>query len=228
MKTTRIHTNNGLTLIELVILIGLLAILAAMLLPALDHRPAYAPRISCINNLRQVGLAFRTWALDNNGKYPQQASVTNGGIMELVESGQAWVHFLVMSNELSTPKILFCPAESGSTKKCATTFTSFPSGALGQIRFASDKNLSYFVGVDAQDTNPQKILSGDRGLAIDGVPAKPGLLMVRSNSIVTWFKPRHDDGNVGFADGSVQSVSASMLTGVFRAGGVATNRLAMP
>jgi len=84
-------------------------------LPARDGRPAYAPRINCANNLKQVGLAFRTWAIDNDGRFPMQVSVTNGGTMELVSSGLVFPHFQVMSNELSTPKILFCRADTQRT-----------------------------------------------------------------------------------------------------------------
>jgi competence protein ComGC len=217
-----------LTLVELLILIAVIAIAAVMLLPALYSPTTHAEGISCVNNLKQIGLAFRTWALDNNGKYPQQTSVTNGGTMELVGSGQAWIHFLVMSNELSTPKILYCPGESHGTKLKATTFALPQSRLADQVTYTSDKNLSYFVGIDAQDPNPQMILAGDRGLGIDGVPAKPGLLMIRSNSSVTWPKPRHVSWNVGFADGSVQRVPDPQITSIFKGSGLATNRLEMP
>jgi hypothetical protein len=41
-------------------------------------------KIRCVNDLKQVGIAFRLWEGDNNDKYPMAVSVTNGGAMELI------------------------------------------------------------------------------------------------------------------------------------------------
>src|SRR4029077_1477289 len=98
-------------LVELFISVAVIAVLVAILLPAITSRlRRYGPLISCINNLKQVGLAFRTWTLDHNDKLPISVSVTNGGIMELPSTELVYLHFQVLSNELSTPKILVCPA----------------------------------------------------------------------------------------------------------------------
>ena len=135
-----IKQKKGFTLIELLVVIAIIAILAAMLLPALAAAKRKAQKINCVNNLKQVTLAFRIWEGDNGDKYPTALSSSQGGAMEYVMNiNQTTIPapaffsvpylFSVMSNELSTPKVVFCPSDS--SRRRAQTSSPGPAPPPG-------------------------------------------------------------------------------------------------
>lgn len=226
MKTKQDSRRNGFTLVELMVAMAVLAVVALILLPTIrPPRHNGSRRISCVNNLKQVGLAYRVWATDNADQYPMQVSVTNGGAMEAVASGNLALVFQIMSNELSTPKILFCPADKRRIQ--ATAFATSP--VKGVVPLLGNTNLSYFIGLDATPATPPMFLSGDDNLLAAGVAVKPGALSLWTNTPVAWSDKRHEkQGNVGLADGSVQGFSSRRLADALCNTGAATNRLLFP
>jgi hypothetical protein len=131
-----------------------LVILPALLLPALSQAKSKAQSINCANNMKQIGLSFRTWAIDNNDNFPFNVSTNKGGTLELCAPGSdgfdrnAAFHFRVMSNELSTPQILVCPADR--KRQPALDFLSLqPSYVSYKLRTGSDIN----------ETHPDQILA---------------------------------------------------------------------
>jgi prepilin-type processing-associated H-X9-DG protein len=212
--------NHALTLIEVLVVIALLFLLAAMILPHLAGSQR-SPRIACVNNLKQIGLSYQIWKGDN-GNYPMDVSVTNGGTMEIFSKGSpfqnfVFLNFLIMSNELSTPKILHCPCDSNSS--AATNFSSD----------FGNRNVSYFVNLDMNNSNPKTLFSGDDNFEISSVPVKSGSLQITTNTLIAWSALRHKfAGNISLADGSVQMLKNSDLPNQISRTGLATNRLAIP
>jgi prepilin-type processing-associated H-X9-DG protein len=217
----KLHPFNrrtaAFTLEELLVVIVVLFIVAMVFdwgRPRNDRQRAR--RIMCISNLKQDGIAYRLWEGDHNDKYPMAVSVTNGGAMELVATGNVAACFRVMSNELSTPKILICPADT--RRVWATNFSAL-----------TDSNISYFIGLDAAENYPQMLLNGDDNLLVNGERVKAGVLNLGTNIAVAWDKDRHrNNGNLGMADGSAQQVTTPGLNEALIRAGAATNRLAIP
>jgi prepilin-type processing-associated H-X9-DG protein len=210
------QTKLALTKVEVLVVLAALAIVAALLLPQMKGPQPYAPRTSCANNLKQIGLSARTYALDNADHFPMQVSVINGGTMEFVGGGQVFPNFQVMSNELSTPKILVCPADKDRTY--ATNF------AIG----FSDQNLSYFLSVDAIPENGTTLLCGDRNLT-NQRSAGSRFVGLSGGAQIGWTKAVHSKyGNVCFVDGRVEGVANGGRLTIVRIPDGITNRLAIP
>ena len=129
------------------------AVAAAMVLPALAKAKERAQSISCMNNMKQICLAFRIWQGDQDYRFNFNISTNRGGTMELCDRGSdgydrnSFRHFQVMSNELNTPKILVCPGDS--SKHAALNFQDLLSS-----------NVSYLVhsGTNIDDIHPEEVL----------------------------------------------------------------------
>jgi prepilin-type processing-associated H-X9-DG protein len=203
-----------MTFIEVVMVVAVILLLAAVVLPWLRGNQQRQRRITCTSNLVQIGVACRTWALGHSDLYPAVASGSLGGAQKDVASGEAFRWFQVMSNELASPRVLVCPADD------RVRATSFSTGL-------SNRNLSYFVGLDAVDTNPQMFLAGDRNLT-NGLAPTNGILVLITNRPTGWTHAIHRfQGNVALADGSVQQFSTPRLRTAIPSNGT-PERLAMP
>jgi len=227
MKPRRSNQRNrALTLVEVMVIIAVLVIFVVLFLPLRSTRIP----LTCVGNLHQISAAFRIWADDNNGKYPMEISRTNGGALEPAATGNVAPIFHAMSNELSTPKVLLCPADT--RRVWATDFS----------KGFDNSHISYCVGLNRSTNDPQAFLSGDDDLAVNGTPAKSGLLEFSTNNLVAWGSGRHVSpnshfwtaardkfvGNICMTDGSIRELSTLELQQMFQQTGLATNRLAIP
>ncbi len=194
-----VSCKQGFTFIDLLIVLVTVC-LAGIILPALiPTRSCGAPRIRCVSNLKQVGLAMRMFSSDHDDKFPWLVAATNGGTLEYAASNSASVDFLTLSNELSFPKVLACPSDT-SRKKATLFDTNF-----------SNLNLSYFAGLDAAENDPTTLLSGDRNLTGGTFSNAVRTYLTQSNQ-AGWGPEMHvNSGNIALVDGSVQQMTPSGL-----------------
>jgi len=196
-----------------IIVIALLLLVAVAVL-ALGRAKQKAARLSCVCNVKKIGLAFRIWANDNDNLYPMSADNPDDSLRIDALEGRGFRLFQTVSNELSVPKSVICPSDK---RMAATNWTSF-----------ANQNVSYFIGLDASDTQPNLLLSGDRNLARDG-QLLSGVVAMGTNSPVAWTKEMHrQNGNIGLADGSVQQVTTELLRRHLTNTGDTTNRVLFP
>ena len=204
---------SAFTLLELIMVLVIIILLAGMILPTGHSRPNIS-RIKCVNNLKNVGLAYRIFATDNADLFPWQ-STNQMGALQIDYFGDPAVYFRMVSNELSTPKLLICPRD---TRTEAPDFTSI-----------TRSNISYFIGLDSDANFPNSFLAGDRNLTTNGIRLPPGLVRIRTNSLVAWDNTQHQlQGNVTMGDGSVQQLSIPRLNEQLHNTGTAQTTLAIP
>ena len=183
---------RAFTLIELLVVIMIIGVLAAMLLPALAAARSKAQRIACTANLKQVTTAFKVWSGNSHDTYPMGVPTAQGGAQEAIGVAQSatitqvanysptapiackgvFSMFFVISNELSTPRELYCPTEN-AVDTLHYRATTWVTNAV-DISYTNDTEVSYFIAVDADESGgtavvssgSRQFLSGDRFMGL--------------------------------------------------------------
>ena len=114
---------SGFTLVELLVVLAVIAILSALLLPAMAGAQAKARKTACLSNLRQLGIAIHNYASDAEGRipygpkappfsnpsdfYPATGTVTS--LISLQDGSPVGLGLLLKQCIATQPKVLFCP-----------------------------------------------------------------------------------------------------------------------
>jgi len=237
MKNSSPRRNSAVTLIEIILVLGTFAILAALLLPALARAGSRTGHrtLNCVSNLKQIGLGWLTWMHDHEfGELPFRVQVANGGTLGSTDTlkNNAWFQFSAISNELNSPKILVCPEDKGvgQARRIATHWDPTDTNGGFMSPGFRHRATSYTIGLDVAQSavleDPgSRILGSDRNILFDtgNGGCSSGITDTRSvrvkgkngqNSSATaaWTDAIHRSrGNVLSLDGSVQQTNTREL-----------------
>jgi prepilin-type N-terminal cleavage/methylation domain-containing protein/prepilin-type processing-associated H-X9-DG protein len=199
------NKRRGFTLIELLVVIAIIAILMAILMPALNRAKEQGKRAACLNNLRQLGLAWTLYADDNNEK------IINGNTStgSYNKDGTCWVYWPGRS---ASEKERIQGIESGLLFSYVPNIKLYkcPTGVRGEVvTYAIVDAMNGYDAIPGAEghiikNRSQIVRPGERMVFLDEGRLSPASWTIWYDQERWWdqITARHGDGtNVSFADG---------------------------
>ena len=142
--------RGGFTLVELLVVIGIIALLISILIPVLGRARDQANRVACLSNIRQIGIAFRMYASDNKDWCPWAAPLNRPDLYA------DWIHWRTginnqglassaiakylgggqgLANNTALEKVFRCPSDRLQDRP---SFTQYPYSYTMNIYFGSN------------------------------------------------------------------------------------------
>jgi prepilin-type N-terminal cleavage/methylation domain-containing protein len=226
------HQNSGFTLVELLVVIGIIAVLIGVLLPALNRARAQAQVSVCLSNQRQLAMAFMLYANDNRGLLPPYGTM-NGSVFNELPDQYWWQlaqKYVSKANSQLGVSFMRCPSDRDPGRFGTYGVNYGYSQFGGVISYATIgfKDPGFAGGRRLSKIKPTTFLTGDcvhwagtGDLAIyspltwplnidpdkDGVKDTNAVIYGGGQTRYNHFDPRHNKAGVcSFADGSARSV----------------------
>jgi prepilin-type processing-associated H-X9-DG protein len=211
--SSRAFTRNDLAAGVAVLFLG-----ATVVLPLLANTGSRAEQAGCLNNLRQIGIAFQGWGTDHQDRRPWDVPLNDGGTHSHLLRDSVFIHYTPLSNYLSAA-CLMDPAEITAIKRRAENWSS-EAGGLQSGGFANNA-VSYMIGPDTFVSETHVILAADRNVTFyerQFCGSGGGIQVIALNHPYTrWTDGNHGAaGNVLMNDGHVEFTTSRRLSEILR------------
>jgi len=190
---SRPPTHRAFTLIELLTVVGIIMLLAALILQAIGRAREKGRQVSCASNLRQIGQSIAMFASDNNRSVPYATTnvLAAAGIFD--RSNRS---FGLLSNYLSRSTSVFrCPSDTRRLSAVVTNFTSFLV-ISNACSYSHARTMSWGIGFENAIVSLDRVGTGTNNFN----------LLSPTNGVAgaTWATSNHKRaGNILFGDGRV-------------------------
>ena len=233
MKIPSTHrTARAFSVIEVLVVVAVVAIVSAVFFSKQARDRDRARRISCVSNQHRLSVGLRLFANDMDGSYPFQflSQRTNstmfGSPLKANHPTELWKLIQVAANDLSSQRDLVCPSDP--LRKTADSLMT--NGLPGEFAHTNSRlnAMSYFLSLDADESDPSLILLGDRYLTTDPeTSSERGTKFLFGqqdfseggglDQKVRWISTVHQGGgNAAFMDGSIQQLTTAKLREAIR------------
>jgi type II secretory pathway pseudopilin PulG len=160
-KISRWLGSNCFTLIELLIIIAIIAILAALLLPALQRAKYAANKILCTNNIKQMAVGLVNYTVDNNSYYPMKAYTGSGGVQYARTNGFPCEGAMISLAVGSDLRSLIRPYWGGNSTNSKTAIETCPLAAYKNTDDSSTSYMHYWSFAGRGNSTPYSDVHGN-------------------------------------------------------------------
>lgn len=124
----RLRRRSGFTLVELLVVIGIIAVLISILLPSLARARAAALNVQCLSNLRQIGIGILGYASSNRGAYPMPMAQASNLVSEAVDGVKVDPNFVGYEDPVGSDNWIITNPVNGKLGNAFNCPSSFATG----------------------------------------------------------------------------------------------------